>query len=131
MARWVAAVVAILGVTLTGCSNSDKTVGVDEIEQLEDLRDVRVTLAPEVFNVGEGARVGVASDRRERVPFAVVIAEVGTAPRRITIGGTTYRLYSGCAEAGFYLTRERFSEVAFAVESALHDKLAPDAYCEG
>jgi len=127
MARWPAVAMAILSVILTGCS--DRTVSIDEIEQLKDLRDVHVTLAPEVFSMGEGARIGVASDRRERVYFAVVVGD--TKPRRVTIDGRAYLLVSGCAGAGFYATTDRFSRVAVTVESAVYDKLAPDAYCEG
>ena len=128
MTRWSAVAVAVLSVLLTGCS--DRSVRIDEIEELNDLRDVHVTLAPEVFRVGrEEARIGVASDKRERVFFAVVVGD--ETPRRVTINDRSYRFVSGCAGAGFYARAERFSTVAFTVESAVYDNLAPDAYCEG
>jgi hypothetical protein len=127
MARWSAAVAtAILGIMLTGCS--DRSVSIGEIEELEDLRDVHVTVATEVFRVGdEEARIGVASG----VNFAVVVGD--KTPRRVTINGRSYRFDSGCAGAGFYAEPgpERFSTVAYSVATAMYHRLAPDAHCEG
>jgi hypothetical protein len=109
---------------LIGCS--DRSVSTDEIEELEDLRDVHVTVAPEVFHVGrEEARIGAAGG----VDFAVVVGD--ETPGRVTIDGRSYRLVVGCAGAGFYSGAERFSGVVFTVATAAYDKLAPDAYCEG
>ena len=124
MIRWSAVAMAILSVLLTGCS--DRSVSINEIEELKDLRDVHVTLATQVFRVGdEEARIGVANG----VNFAVVVGD--KTPRRVTINGRPYRLVSGCAGAGFYAETERFSTVALTVETAVYDKLAPDAHCEG
>ena len=128
MIRWSAVAMAILSVPLTGCS--DRSVSINEIEQLKDLRDVHVTLATQVFRVGrEEARIGIASGKRRRVYFAVVVGD--KTPRRVTINGRPYRLVSGCAGAGFYAETERFSTVSLTVETAVYDKLAPDAHCEG
>jgi hypothetical protein len=123
-----AALVALLGVVLAGCG--DRSVTTDEIDDLEDLEDVRVTVSSEVFHVfGEDVRTGDASGRGERVDFAVLVGE--DTPERLTVGGRSYRLVSGCAGAGFYARTDRFSTVSNTVESAVYDKLAPDAYCEG
>ena len=123
-----AALVAVLGVMLTGCS--DKSVTIDELDELEALRDVRVTMADKVFRVGgEDVRTGVARDGRERVDFAVLVGK--DTPLRLTVGGRSYRVVSGCAGAGVYATTERFSTVLNKVETAVYGKLAPDAYCEG
>ena len=127
MMRWLAASMAVLSLVFTGCA--DESVKLNEIGQLEELRDVHVALTPGVFSVGQGARIGVAGDGRERVDFAVVIGDV--TPRRVTIRSTSYVLISGCAGAGFYATTDLYSTVANSVESAVYDKLAPDAYCEG
>ena len=43
--RWSA---AILGVMLTGCS--DRSVSIDEIEELENLREVHVTVATAMYD---------------------------------------------------------------------------------
>jgi hypothetical protein len=126
MMRWSAAAVAaaILGVTLTGCS--DRSVSIDEIGELEDLRDAHVTFSPDVFRVGpEEARIGVASGAY----LAVVVGD--KTPRHVTISGRSYRLVSGCAGAGVYAGAERFRTVAFTLARAMYDRLAPDAYCEG
>jgi hypothetical protein len=125
MTRWSAAVAAaISSVVLTGCS--DRSVSIDETEELTSLRDVEVTVATEVFHVGrDEARIGVASG----VHFAVVVGD--DTPRRVTINGRPYRLVVGCAGARFYAEAERFSSVVFAVADAAYDTLAPDAYCEG
>ena len=126
MMRWSAALAgALLGVTLTGCS--DRSVSIDEIEELEDLRG-HVTVATEVFRVGgEEARIGVASGAY----FAVVVGD--ETPRRVSINARSYRFVAGCAGAGVYAEpgAERFRTVAFAIATAMYDKLAPDAYCEG
>ena len=119
---------AVLGVMLTGCS--DKSVTIDELDELEALQDVRVTVADTVFRVGgEDVRTGVASGAGERLDFAVLVGE--DTPLHMTVGGRSYRVVSGCAGAGFYATTERFSTVLSKVEAAVYDKLAPDAYCEG
>ena len=129
MTRWSAAVavaVAILSVMLAGCS--DRSVSIDEIGELKDVRDVHVTVATEVFDVGrEEARIGAASG----VNFAVVVGDENETPRRVTIDGRSYRFVVGCAGAGFYAEAERFSGVVFTVATAAYDKLAPDAHCEG
>jgi hypothetical protein len=125
MTRWWAALAAaIFSAVLTGCS--DRSVNIDETDELTNLRDVHVTLATEVFHVGrEEARIGVASG----VHFAVVVGD--ETLRRVTINGRSYRLVVACAGAGFYAEAERFSGVVFKVADAAYDKLAPDAYCEG
>jgi hypothetical protein len=128
MVRASAIAAAVLSVLLTGCS--DRTVTLDELDELNDLRDVHVTVASDVATVGAfQARTGVATGRGERVPFAVVIAD--QTPLDVTLNGRSYRLSSNCAGAGFYAVTDRFSAVGSEVETAVYDKLAPDAYCEG
>jgi hypothetical protein len=127
--RWTSAVcAAVLGVLLAGCS--DRAVTADELDELDGLSDVHVRVANQVFSVGGlDARVGVASGRGERVSFAVVIGE--PPPLDVSIQGSSYRLSSSCAGAGFYTVTDRFSAVASTVETAVYHELAPDAYCEG
>ena len=126
--RRAAALVAVLGIMLTGCS--DKLVTTDEIDQLQDLPDVHVTLANEIFSMGgEDVRAGVAGGGREREDFAVLIGD--DTPEHMTIAGKSYRLSSGCAGAGFYTRTDEFSTVLNTVEDAVYHQLAPDAYCEG
>jgi hypothetical protein len=127
MTRWSAAVAAaILSVMLAGCS--DRSVSIDEIGELQDLRDVDVTVATEVFDVGRNeARIGTAGG----INFAVVVGDENETPRRVTIDGRSYRFVVGCAGAAFYAEGGRFSGVVFTVSDAAHDKLAPDAHCEG
>jgi hypothetical protein len=125
MTRWWAVAAAIISVTLAGCS--DRSVSIDEVEELTDVPGVHVTFAAEVFHIGrEKARIGVASG----VPIAVVAGDA--TPRRVTINGASYRLVVGCARAGFYAgVGERYSDVAFTIATAAYDRLAPDAHCEG
>jgi hypothetical protein len=127
MTRWSAAVAAaILSVMLAGCS--DRSVTIDEIGKLKDVRDVRVMVASEVHDVGRAeARIGAASG----VNFAVVVGDENETPRRVSIDGSSYRFVVGCAGAGFYAEAERFSDVVFTVATAAYHKLAPDAHCEG
>lgn len=120
-------VAAALAVLLAGCS--DTTVSVDEIERLEELKDVRVSVDPESVRVGEGEAMtgAITYGRSLRERFAVLVGE--TTPRRVSIRGRTYRLSSGCAGAGVYAGGR--GDVAYAVESAVYEMLAPDAECHG
>jgi hypothetical protein len=70
---------------------------------------------------------GVVTHGTRRVNFAVLVGE--TTPRRVAIHGRTYRLSSGCAGAGVYAST--LGGVAYAVESAVYEMLAPDAHCHG
>jgi hypothetical protein len=119
-------VAAAIAVLLAGCS--DTTVGVGEVKRLEDLTDVRVSVDPESVPVGDGkAMTGVVTYGSLREDFAVLVGE--TTPGRVSIRGRTYRLSSGCAGAGVYASGR--GDVAYAVESAVYEMLAPDAECHG
>lgn len=117
-----------IALVLSGCS--DTAVSVGEIKKLEGLEGVRVAVDRETVRVGRDEAVaGVATDGAQRVYFTVIVGEA--RPLRATIRGRTYRLVSGCGGASFYAEGSRFDRLASAVESAVYDMLAPDAYCEG
>ena len=119
---------SLMCLLLSGCS--DRTVSVDELGELQEFQDARVVVDPEVRDVGSGqARTGVATRGSERLDFAVFVGE--RTPVTMPIAGRSYELSTGCAGAGFYVAGRRPRDVAAAVENAVYNRLAPDAYCEG